>query len=96
MDNKSLEYSTTTVICATCGIEFETTVAHLFGKQFTIGKYCHDCAARLSEIEQYQKDYELEVANMKIRRRWRENCGIDPRYQVKDFTNFNTNRPGNV
>ena len=65
MDNKS-EYSTTTGPSATCGIEFETTVAHLFGKQFTIGKYCHVLpAARLSEIKQYQKIYQLEVANMK-------------------------------
>ena len=96
MESKPLEYSTTTIICATCGMEFETTVAHLFGRQFTIGKYCHDCAERLQEIEQYQEDCKLEAEKMSIRRRLRENCGIDPRYQVKDFTNFDTNRPGNV
>ena len=90
MESKPLEYSTTSVICVTCGIEFQTTVAHLFGRQFTIGKYCPDCSARFSEIEQYQEDCKLEAENMSIRRRWRENCGIDPRYQAKDFANFDT------
>jgi len=91
-----LEYLTEKRICAVCGKEFETTITTLFGRQFILNRYCQQCSAKLLEIE-HQKDETAKQAEISSqRRRWRENCGISPRFMVEDFSTFKTDRPGNL
>jgi len=91
-----VQYSTTKQICAECGTEFETKVATLFGRQFIIGRHCALCSEKYLEIEQQKRNTEKQAEITAQRRRWRENCGIAPRYMSEDFSTFNTNRPGNI
>ena len=95
MENNNVSYSETTAICQNCGVEFTAKVYCVLGHSFT-QKQCKSCHDKYLEQETHKEENEKLAEITSQRRRWRQNCGIDPRYMSKDFSTFDTKRPGNI
>ena len=94
MDEKSVNYEEIIAICKNCGQEFTAKVYICLGHKIP-QNYCRTCSDALI-AEERQKDEMVKEAEISgQRRRWRENCGIGPRYMSEDFSTFESNRPGN-
>lgn len=95
MNEKSVIYTESLAICQDCGIEFTAKVYRVLGHSIT-QKQCKSCHDKFLELERQKEENEKSAEITAQRRRWRENCGIDPRYMSKDFSTFDTKRPGNI
>ena len=91
-----IKYLKVEKICAICGNQFEGTETTLFGHKILIGRYCQSCSDKILEIESQKDEMEKQADISSQRRRWRDNCGISPRYMTENFSTFKTDRPGNV
>ena len=95
MENGALAYEQETMICKTCGREFTANVVYIFGHRQ--GKdVCPECRDLEQQAEREKEDIKRTAEIAGTRRQWRLNSGISPKYQVVDFSNFDTKRGGNI
>jgi len=80
---------TETRVCRNCKKEYEAKVYSLLGSRILVGQvYCEDCAKKLFEAEEASKKAAQQVAIASIRKRWRQECGIPPKFMFEDFETF--------
>ena len=95
MNKKSVVYREALAICKECGREFTAKIYTVLGHEIT-QSHCRECSDKLTTIEKQKEESQRQNEITSQRRRWRENCGIDPRYMCKDFSTFETDRSGNI
>jgi len=78
-------------VCANpdCGKEYDAKVVQCLGENLVMGGgFCHDCRKILEANEREAEKIKQELANKGQRRLWRKRCGIPPKFQKKNFANF--------
>jgi len=84
-----------TLKCQKCGAEFQGKIylclSHKIPQQV-----CPQCSEKILEQERKEEEMQRQTEIASIRKIWRENCGIDPKYMGEDFSTFDTKRSGNI
>lgn len=78
-------------VCANpdCGKEYDAKVVQCLGENLVMGGgFCQDCRKILEANERKAEKVKQDLANKGQRRLWRKRCGIPPKFQKKNFANF--------
>jgi DNA replication protein DnaC len=80
-----------------CKKEYEATILNLLGARIIWGSgYCPDCAKKVEEEREAKEKLVRESEIMATRRRWRNCCGIPPKFMNEDFSTFKKERQPKV
>jgi DNA replication protein DnaC len=96
MDKISCEHRESKgLICQKCGVEFTGITYVILGHEIP-QKLCRACSDEIITQEKEAEKTKRQADITAQRRRWRESCGIEPRYMSEDFSTFDPKRPGNI
>ena len=79
--------------CKGCQEEYEAKIVSLMGANYVMGAgYCPKCRRKRVKEENEREEAERLAEIAKTRLRWRENCGIPPKFMKEEFGTFDKSR----